>query len=329
MKILEIIKITNEANIIYAKTTLRNLLKKRVENRYESFLIFSLMELSSNLLKHASGGEIWIIESDSKILLAALDYGEGIKDIAWSMKNGTSRMINSLGLGLHQMNNDTFYHIEVASFTDTDMHGTVVLVKPRNWEKDVLSAQISYVTESICGDIFVKKGRFLLLADGSGHGKKANISVELIKSYFYKHPFSCILVDEFFSKIHDKLKSDKLRGAVVSIFEVSNSSIQACGVGNISYWHQDGNGYQYSSQKDGILGEVFSSSDTHIFNLSRGSKLIAATDGIGVGAMNKVLSKLSANSSSAMLALCAMHFAAVSHDDKTIVIITQKGKKNE
>ncbi len=113
----------------------------------------------------------------------------------------------------------------------------------------------------------------------------------------------------------------------LSIFEISKASIRICGVGNISLWKKEGEKYKYSSQKDGILGEYFSSAQTKEFQLDAVDNIIASTDGIDVGLMNKLLSKIPQNTSSAMIALCSMHFASIMYDDKTILII--KGVKHE
>lgn len=323
MTLIEKFKIQNNSDIIYAKTTLSNILKDRVKLD-KNFLIFSLMELSTNLIKHADKGEIWVLDYKDEILLCALDYGNGIENINWSMQNGTTGMDNSLGLGLYQMNNNANYEIEICSLAHREIHGTVVLLKPINLNPDIISLQIPHATEEISGDMFVKKGKFLLLCDGSGHGKKANKSAELAKSLFYNHPFSCLLVDEFFLNLDKKLKEKEMRGLALSIFEISKSSVQVCGIGNISFWIQNGNHYNYASQKDGILGEHYSSSDTFLFELSHNQKFITATDGIDVGKFNKLLFHMPKESSGALIALSAMHFASVTYDDKTIVVITTK-----
>jgi hypothetical protein len=267
------------------------------------------------------------MEKDSKFLMAALDKGNGIKNLTWAMQKGTSSIENSLGLGLYQIFNNEYYKTEIATFIDKELHGTVVLIMPRDLEIKTVSFQIPYIGENVCGDLIAKKGKFILLADISGHGKKAYESAEFIKSYFYNTLFSCLLIDEFFQNMHNEIKSRSLRGAVVSIFEITNKYIQICGVGNISFWIKEKN-YIYNTQKEGILGEAFSSSDKKIFELDKNSQIIAATDGIEIKKMNKLLSLLPKNMSPIMIAVCAMFYASVKYDDKTILIIT-KGENNE
>ena len=181
-----------------------------------------------------------------------------------------------------------------------------------------------YISEKFNGDMFAEKGKFLLLADGVGHGKKAHSSVEFIKSYFYKHPFSSLLVDEFFSNIHNSLKSNNLRGAVISICEISKNTLRSYGVGNISFWHQRENSYKYISQKDEILGDFFSSSDKKVFNLAKNQKLIMTTDGVDINKMAIILKMLPINCDASLMLLCIIHFASLMLDDKTVVIITNK-----
>jgi len=321
MRLLEQITVKNESDIIYAKTTMRNLLKREKNVYDESFLIFALMELSTNLIKHGDGGEIWILKSDDEILLSALDYGKGIENLSFSMQKGATSKQNSLGLGLYQMNEDVYYHMEIFTITKKEFHGTIALIKPRDFKKSILSLQINYIGEQFNGDMFTKKGKFLLLADGSGHGKKANKSVEFIKSFFYANHFSCLLIDKFFQKLHKELQERMLRGAVLALFEVTKEEVQICGVGNIALWHKQDGEFHLTSQKNGIIGKTFSSSGKEKFSLSIGEKVIAATDGIDCGRMQKVVSQLPKNISSALLALVLVHFASVKYDDKSVVVI--------
>lgn len=329
MKILEQISVRNKSDIIYAKTTLRNLLKKETKAYDESFLIFASMELSTNLIKHGGGGEVWILKSENEILLAALDYGKGIKDLALSMQKGTTSMQNSLGLGLYQMNKNDEYHIEVFTLTKEALHGTIVLVKPRDFFKPVLSLQVNYIGEQFSGDMVATKGKFALLADGSGHGRKANQTVEFVKSFFYENHFSCLLIDEFFQSLHENIIAKNLRGVVLSLFEITKKEMQICGVGNIALWHKQGSEVHLSTQKDGIIGEAFSSSDKKIFSLARGEKLIATTDGIDNSRMQKVISQVNEDISSALLALVLLHFASVEFDDQSVIIIENSEEKRQ
>jgi hypothetical protein len=328
MKRVEKISIKNNADIIYAKTVLRNYLKKRAIDATSSFLIFALMELSTNLLKHAKGGEIWILELKEEILLSALDFGPGIENVAWAMENGTSRLPNSLGIGLYQINKDERYHVEIASFCKKNLHGTIVLVKPKALKVPIVCLNDTYIGELVSGDICAKKGRFLLLVDAAGHGRKAAKSAQVITEYFYNTPFSSLLADEYLEKIHTFLKEKRLRGAAVTIFEILQHKVFAYGIGNISFWHQEDHSYNFVSQKDGILGDFFHVSDKQCFILKPNHNFIAATDGIDATKMNKVLSLIRGGFSPPLIALIAIHFASVAYDDKTVIVMTQ-GEKDE
>jgi anti-sigma regulatory factor (Ser/Thr protein kinase) len=323
VKILEQIHVNDKASLICAKTVLKNFLRDYKEFQDHTFLIFTLMELSTNLIKHANGGEIWLMEKDSQLLMAALDNGHGMTNIDWAMQKGTTRMQNSLGLGLYQIANHDYYTAEIVSFVKKELHGTIVLVYPKKLCMDIITLQTLYMDESVSGDLVAKKGKFLLLADGSGHGKKANKSVQLLRSYFYDNMFSCVLIDEFFQKVHDTLKNLGLRGIVLSVFEVSKKQVQVCGIGNIALWEKRGNRYVHTQQKSGILGEAFRKSESRVFEFQEGCRIIAATDGIDVGKMDNLLSLLSQTYSPAMIALCAVFFASVKYDDKSILIISK------
>ncbi len=324
MKIIEQIDIKNRSDMIYAKTVLKNILKHQRKKYDESFLIFALMELSTNLIKHADGGEIWILKSDNEILIASLDYGKGIKDISWATKKGVTSLNNSLGLGLYQLKNSDYYTIDIFSLSKKEFHGTIVLLKPRDFKKSIISLQQNYIGEHISGDMFAKKGKFLILADGSGHGKKANQTVQFIKSFFYNNSFSCLLIDEFFQKLHNQIKEKMLRGAVMAIFEVTKNSVQICSVGNISIWYKKGKNYFSIKQKNGIIGEVFSSIAKEKIELSKETKILATTDGLDINKIEKILSIVPQNISSELLALTLIHFASVKSDDKSVIIIQKE-----
>ena len=327
MRILEQIPIKNNSDVIYAKTTLRNLLRREEKVYNESFLIFALMELSTNLVKHGDGGEIWILKSNDEILLSALDYGKGIENLPFSTQKGVTSLENSLGLGLYQMNQDSYYHMEIFTLTKSEFHGTIVLIKPKNFQKSVLSLQMNYIDEKLSGDMFVKKGKFLLLADVSGHGAKANQSAEFIKSFFYENYFSCLLVDDFFQKLHEELQKRMLRSVVLALFEVTKEEVQVCGVGNITLFHKQGGEMHLKSQKDGIIGETFSTCSKEKLSLLIGEKVIATTDGIDKKSMQKIVSKLPNNTSSALLALALVHFASIKYDDTSVVVIENLKKE--
>ena len=330
MRVLEKIPIKNNSDIIYVKTTMRNILRKEALKYDENFLIFALMELSTNLIKHANGGEIWILKSNDEILLSALDYGKGIENLALFMQKGETSMQNSLGLGLYQLNKNPYYHMEIFTLTQKEFHGTIVLIKPRDYQKSVTSLKINYIGEQLSGDMFAKKGKFLLLADGSGHGIKANKTVEFVKSFFYDNHFSCLLIDEFFQKLHKELQKRTLRGVVLALFEVTKEKVQVCGVGNIALWHKQGKELRMITQKNGIIGEVFSSISTEKFSLLADEKVIATTDGIDCNHMQKIVPQLAENTSSALLALASVHFASVRYDDQSIVVIENlKGDNND
>lgn len=329
MKLIEKIKIQNRGDTVYAKTTLKNLLKREKNSYDESFFIFVVMELSTNLIKYAGGGEIWILKSDDELLIASLDYGKGIKDTHWARKKGTTSLKNSLGLGFYQISQNPDYNLEIFSLTQREFHGTIVLVKPKKLKKSIVFLQIPYIGEHLNGDLVAKKGKFLIIADGCGHGVKAFKSAEFVKSFFYNNHFSCLLIDEFFQKLHKEIQKNMLRGVVLSIFEITKYEIQSCGVGNISIWHKQHNNLLLINQKDGIIGEVYSSISKNRFVLSDGEKLVATTDGIDNHKVKKISSKIPENISSELLALTLIHFASVEYDDKSVVVIeNSEGEKN-
>ena len=127
MNIIKKYKIETNANIIFAKVDLQNYLRKD-QYKYIDFFIFCLLELSTNIIKYANRGDIWVIEQDTKFALCALDNGTGIKDLYQAQKSGFTTSNNSLGLGLEQISNHTEFDMEIYTQTTLNHSGTVVLV---------------------------------------------------------------------------------------------------------------------------------------------------------------------------------------------------------
>jgi anti-sigma regulatory factor (Ser/Thr protein kinase) len=313
--------VKNNADLLFAKRDLFNFLKEKLNSNLLNVYIFAVMELGTNLFKHASRGEIWLLKEDNDYLIAVLDKGGGIKDLEWALQKGTTSYKNSLGVGLYQLINNEF--IDLRIFSSTEVKGSVFLITPKRFSKSYTCFSLNYMDINLSGDFCVKKGKFFLVGDVSGHGIRANRSAEFIKKYFLNTPFSCLLVREFFEKLHNLLKEKELRSAVLSIVEYTKNSLLICGIGNIGVFKKHMKNIEVYMQKPGIVGESFSSVSNMKIVLDKNVRAGVFTDGVEAEILKKVLEK---SDDIFIIAICSIYFSEV-NDDKTILVF--KGEVNE
>jgi anti-sigma regulatory factor (Ser/Thr protein kinase) len=203
-------------------------------------------ELGSNLIKHASGGEILagILPpgEGAGLELISIDNGPGIPDPAMMMKDGVSTT-QTLGHGLGSIRRLSD-HFEIYSQKDW---GTILLSRiypegapKKNARKHPLSLRslvISKPGELVSGDgcysFTGEDGTVkLLVADGLGHGAEANRAVrEAILAF---RTFDSDSPADILRHLHSALK--KTRGVVGTVVLVNplKKTWKLCGIGNIS-----------------------------------------------------------------------------------------------
>jgi anti-sigma regulatory factor (Ser/Thr protein kinase) len=223
-------------------------------------------ELGSNLIKHASGGEILAgilpTAEGGGLELISIDNGPGIPDPVKMMKDGASTT-QTLGHGLGSIRRFSD-HFEIYSQKDW---GTILLSRiypesapKKNASKNHLSLRslvISKPGELVSGDgcysFTGKDGTVkLLVADGLGHGAEANRAVREAIAAF--KAFDSDSPAEILRHLHSALKKTRgMVGTVVFINPVSKTW-KLCGIGNISTRLS---GFQQSknySSYNGIIG---------------------------------------------------------------------------
>jgi anti-sigma regulatory factor (Ser/Thr protein kinase) len=196
-------------------------------------------EMATNLLKHATAGEIVIdnfADRDGAGLeLLSLDKGPGIADLGRALADGFSTAGSSgNGLGAVRRQCDQFAiwsrpglgTAAVARFQRRGPSGSVALgaiVQP-------------YPGETAVGDGWmfddIAAGPTLLMVDGSGHGPLAALAVTAARQAFESNPgLDCTRLME---DIHRALAPT--RGAAVGLARIDLASrlVRFVGVGNIS-----------------------------------------------------------------------------------------------
>jgi anti-sigma regulatory factor (Ser/Thr protein kinase) len=203
-------------------------------------------ELGSNLIKHASGGEILAgilpAAEGAALELIGIDNGPGIPDLVRMMKDGASTT-QTLGHGLGSIRRFSD-HFEIYS----QKHwGTILLSRiyaegaPKKNDRtphlSLRSLVISKPGELVSGDgcysFTGENGTVkLLVADGLGHGAEANRAVREAIAAF--KTFDSDSPAEILRHLHSALK--KTRGIVGTVVLVDpvQKTWKLCGIGNIS-----------------------------------------------------------------------------------------------
>jgi anti-sigma regulatory factor (Ser/Thr protein kinase) len=201
-------------------------------------------EMTSNLNKHAGGGEILVslLQQDGNpyVELIAIDNGPGMADPGKMMADGMSTS-NTLGHGMGSMQrlSDIF---QVYSLKDW---GTIVLAriykkKPSATAKKP-AAEVRYIVvakpgETVSGDgagfSAGKDHLRIFLGDGLGHGSEANIAVQKALASFQSSD-SVNPVDTL-RYIHNDVKKTRGLVAATATYYFNEKKWRIAGIGNIA-----------------------------------------------------------------------------------------------
>jgi anti-sigma regulatory factor (Ser/Thr protein kinase) len=201
-------------------------------------------ELSTNMLKHGSAGEMLVgtySDDDSQgIEILALDKGRGMNNVAACLEDGYSSA-GTAGRGLGAVIRQSHF-VDVGSWPGL---GTAVLARvapgkpegrkpppPPSWG----GISVAMTGQEVCGDAWSVSDtggvRTLLVADGLGHGPDAaEASVEAVRLF---HRYNGHTVANLIEYVHGGLRAT--RGAAVSIarFDAPAKKIVFSGIGNVA-----------------------------------------------------------------------------------------------
>jgi anti-sigma regulatory factor (Ser/Thr protein kinase) len=201
-------------------------------------------ELSTNLVKHGSGGEILVgtyEDNESQgIEILALDKGAGMSNVAACLQDGYSSA-GTAGHGLGSVIRQSHF-VDIGSWPGL---GTAVLARvapgKTNSGKPPTSptwggVSIAKAGEDVCGDAWTVSNAgnvlTLLVADGLGHGPgAAEAAVEAVRLF---HRYNGHTVANLTDYVHGGLRST--RGAAISIarFDPATTKITFSGIGNVA-----------------------------------------------------------------------------------------------
>ena len=192
-------------------------------------------ELASNILKHATRGEIICTLDERSLSILAIDKGPGIADLDEAFRDGYSSQ-GTAGNGLGAVKR---LSTEFDIYTQPGK-GTIILSRfekrPASEDEKFESFGFSLPVkgEIVSGDgwVHVKDSvHKLMVCDGLGHGLQAHEAnlkaIEVFQKSFHPNPLNDV------NYIHEGLKSTRGGAIAVAYVDLSKRIVEYCGLGNI------------------------------------------------------------------------------------------------
>lgn len=248
-------------------------------------------ELTSNLAKHAVGGEILVKIQDSNtgsyIEIISIDNGEGMSNVSRMIEDGISTA-NTMGHGLGSIKrlSDDFHIYSIPGW------GTIVVCRvylpepakiTRKPKTEVRTIIVCKPGEKVSGDgaaLSDNKDQLrIVLGDGLGHGKDANIAVNTALSIFEQG--NDITPESLIRDMHEGVKRTRGLVATAAFYSYAQKQWQICGVGNISTGIIGNLTVKNHMTYNGIIGlNIPRSMKTHVVESEHGQVLLLCSDGI-------------------------------------------------
>ncbi|HEX8594547.1 MAG TPA: ATP-binding protein [Pseudomonas sp.] len=241
-------------------------------------------ELASNLLKHATRGELHLRTFSSPALygieVVAVDRGPGF-DVHNCLQDGFStRGTQGIGLGAVSRQADVF---DVFS----DARGSVVLTRffPRGKSiRDVRFgiSQHSLHDDPACGDVWslaIREGWIsALVIDGLGHGPDAEHAAREGERAFVREPFASPTFA--LEHMHDAMRGTRGGAVAVAQFDGASDALRFVGIGNIGATLIGAEKPRGLASHPGIVGLQYRKAQAFDFPQAGGQLLIMYSDGL-------------------------------------------------
>ncbi len=265
----------------------------RFSQRQVAEIDIIVSELSSNLVKHANGGELlyrcfnWG-ERDSTFEIFVIDSGPGISDPQRMMRDGVSTT-GTLGHGLGSVSRlSTFSQVYSIPGWGTIVYSRISTNKDKFIENstmnlDIRSLCVNKPKELVCGDGFVvktnKTNTQIFFGDGLGHGANAEAAVKAAARSFMETKEEEPV--EILRQMHDAVRRTRGLVATVASYNNKNNEWKLCGVGNILTRMYSGIQYKNYMSYNGTLGlNIPTSMKDSVIQAEKNQHLTMCSDGI-------------------------------------------------
>lgn len=287
-------KVEERSYVSYIKREIHNqVLRAKFSETQAGKIDIIVSEISSNLVKHAGGGELLfrISEPDEKnsvFEVLGIDQGPGITDTARMIRDGVSTT-HTLGQGLGAIHRLS----DMAQLYSRPGWGTIVygMVKTKNKVMtgtgtsgiDIRALCVNKPREAVCGDGYrVKQTRskvIIFFGDGLGHGLRAKEAID--------RAGECLLecqADEpveIIREMHEKIRRTRGLVGTLAVYNVHRDEWRLCGVGNISTRLYSGIQFKNYMSYNGTIGlNLPSSMNASTFPAETNQFVIMCSDGV-------------------------------------------------
>ena len=288
-------------------------------------------EACTNLLKHASGGQILLQttteESDAipALELLAVDQGPGMSNLEQCLQDGFSTG-SSPGQGLGAIQRMS----KQSDIYTLPGKGTAVLARwwlsQNGWKPAgtfrLGAVNVSMPGEEVCGDAWgsARNGQDLviLVADGLGHGTEARLASTEAVRQLYDNPD--LPPKALLTRIHQALRST--RGAAVAIAHIDGvrGKLTFAGVGNISARIYAGSqGRQNLVSLNGTAGHQCDRIQDFSYSWPEDGLLVLHSDGLSTGTGLETYTGLAARDPALIAGVLYRDFCR-GRDDATVVV---------
>jgi len=247
-------------------------------------------ELATNLVKHATGGEMLVrgasSGSDKQIEVIAIDRGPGIAEIGRALFDGYSTSGSpGTGLGAVQRMADEF------DIFSQPGRGTIVLARvrakrarrPPAKRLTLAGVSVAKAGEEVCGDAWLVHDRhdraLVVVADGLGHGLQANeASLAAVAAIDPRKDGN--LVDHL-QTMHGKLRHTRGAAAAIAEICVNPGLVKYAGVGNISGLIHRPGVTRRTVSLNGTLGHEARAFREYSYSWEHDAVFVMYSDGLG------------------------------------------------
>jgi anti-sigma regulatory factor (Ser/Thr protein kinase) len=288
-------------------------------------------EVCTNLLKHASGGQILLQatteESDAApfLELLAVDQGPGMDNLDQCLRDGFSTA-SSPGQGLGAIQRMS----KQSDIYTLPGKGTVILARwplSRNGATPpkiirIGAVNVSKPGEDVCGDSWgsARDGQDLviLVADGLGHGLDARLASSEAVRQLYENPE--LQPKLLVTRVHQALRST--RGAAVAVARIDcvRGKLTFAGVGNVSARIYAGSeSRQNLVSLNGTAGHQCERIQEFSYSWPEDGLLVLHSDGLSTGTGLEGYPGLAARDPALIAGLLYRDFSR-GRDDATVVV---------
>ncbi len=297
-------------------------------------LALVVTELATNLVKHATGGELLLRplgqHGEAGMEVVSIDRGPGIADVARALRDGYSTT-GSPGTGLGAVERlASEFGIYSQPGKGTAVVARILTPSSHGRNGQALSfgvVQVSKHGETVCGDDWVVRqladGCLCAVADGLGHGLVAAQAawpvIGAVRDATGKRsPVELVRAG------HEAAKPTRGAALGVAVIEVETQTVRFAGVGNIAAVVVEGTERRHLVSHNGVLGHECRNVAEFSHRWSPKAILVLHSDGIATHWDLSHFPGLQAQDPALIAAVLYRDFTR-GRDDATIMVVKETG----